>query len=218
MSDYYSVLGVSRGAEATEIRQVYLKLAKENHPDRFADPVEKARADEFFKGLTAAYNTLSSERKRKEYDAEIDKPKFSGPVEIGRDAYARGLEAYEGHDYQAAVELFRTAVHHQPQEGGYQAALGKALGKNPQWARQAIDALEAAVQLEPANGAFHADLARLFHAQGLRLRAKKSAETAQRLLPDDRSVQKLLGAIGDGDTPGSGGEAGGLLGLLRKKP
>jgi curved DNA-binding protein CbpA len=218
MADYYDIIGVPRTATNAEIRQTYLKLAKEKHPDRFADPVEKARADEFFKELTAAYNTLSNEGRRKEYDAEREKPRLTTPEEIARDAYARGLQAYENHDFQSAVDLFRTAAHHQPDQAPYLAALGRALGRNPLWAREAIDVVEKAIAIEPTNAAFHADLARLFRAQGLKLRARKAIEAALRLSPGDRGIQKLHAEICAEDGPGPGGEGGGLMGLLRKKP
>jgi curved DNA-binding protein CbpA len=218
MADYYAIIGVPRTATNAEIRQAYLKMAKERHPDRFADPVEKARADEFFKELTAAYNTLSNDGRRKEYDAEKDKPRLTAPEEIARDAYARGLQSYENHDFQSAVDLFRTAVHHQRDQATYLAALGRALGRNPLWAREAIDVVEKAIAIEPTNAALHADLARLFLAQGLKLRARKAVETALRLNPEDRGIQRLHADICAEDRPGPGGEGGGLMGLLRKKP
>ena len=41
MADYYEVLGVPKSATAGDIRAAYVRLAKERHPDRFRDPVEK---------------------------------------------------------------------------------------------------------------------------------------------------------------------------------
>jgi DnaJ-class molecular chaperone len=117
MADYYVILGVPRTASFSEVREAYMKLAKERHPDRFSDPMEKARADEFFKELTAAYNTLSHENRRKAYDAELEQPRLTAPEDIARDAYARGLQAHEDHEFQLAVDLLRVAVHHQPSAG-----------------------------------------------------------------------------------------------------
>lgn len=218
MQDYYAVLGVARGASPDEIRKAYMRMARDRHPDRFPDPVEKARADELFKELTAAYNTLSNERNRRDYDAQMERPQLTAPEEIAAAAFERGLQAFENADYQQAVDLFRTAAHHQPAEAKYLAALGRTLGKNPRWAREAIDTLEKAIQLEPGNGAFHAEQARLFRAQGLKLRARKAVEAALRLSPGDRGIQKLAAEIAAEEGPGPGGEGGGLMGLLRKKP
>ena len=74
MTDFYEVLGVPKTATAADIRQAYVRLAKEKHPDRFPDPHEKRRADAFFKDLTTAYNTLFNEGSRREYDREHEPP------------------------------------------------------------------------------------------------------------------------------------------------
>lgn len=63
--DYYEVLGVSKTATPDEIKKAYRKLAIENHPDR--NPGDKA-AEDRFKEATEAYEVLSDETKRKNYD------------------------------------------------------------------------------------------------------------------------------------------------------
>ena len=59
--DLYSVLGVNRNAETSEIRTAYKQLAKEHHPDKGGDP-------EKFKELSQAHEVLSDEKRRKMYD------------------------------------------------------------------------------------------------------------------------------------------------------
>ena len=63
--DYYEVLGVSKSASLDEIKKAYRKLAMANHPDK--NPGDKA-AEERFKEATEAYEILSDETKRKNYD------------------------------------------------------------------------------------------------------------------------------------------------------
>ena len=63
--DYYKVLGVSDDAPAKDITKAYRKLARANHPD--THPGDDA-AEERFKEISAAYDVLGDEAKRKEYD------------------------------------------------------------------------------------------------------------------------------------------------------
>ncbi len=63
--DFYAVLGVSKDATAAEIKKKYRKLARELHPDK--NPGDK-ESEERFKGVSEAYDVLSDDARRKEYD------------------------------------------------------------------------------------------------------------------------------------------------------
>src|ERR1700744_2916908 len=63
--DYYKVLGVPKDAPAADIKKAYRKLARQYHPD--ANKGDSA-AEEKFKEISVAYDVLSDEKRRKEYD------------------------------------------------------------------------------------------------------------------------------------------------------
>jgi DnaJ-class molecular chaperone len=68
--DPYQELGVSRQASADEIKRAFRKLAKQLHPDK--NPGDKA-AEERFKRVSAAFDLLGDDEKRKKFDrGEID--------------------------------------------------------------------------------------------------------------------------------------------------
>lgn len=63
--DYYEVLGISRSADAGEIKKAYLKLAKKYHPDCNKDDPESEKK---FKEAAEAYEVLKDEQKKSAYD------------------------------------------------------------------------------------------------------------------------------------------------------
>jgi molecular chaperone DnaJ len=63
--DYYKVLGVSKDASTTDIKKAYRKLARSYHPDANKGD---AASEERFKEISEAYDVLSDDKRRKEYD------------------------------------------------------------------------------------------------------------------------------------------------------
>ena len=63
-ADYYKVLGVDQKASQEDIKKAYRKLARKYHPDTNKD----AGAEERFKQISEAYDTLGDPEKRKKYD------------------------------------------------------------------------------------------------------------------------------------------------------
>lgn len=83
--DLYAILGVAKTATADEIRKAYRKLARQHHPD--LNPGNK-QAEERFKEISLAHDTLSDPERRKLYD------------EFGHEGLAPGFDAARAREYR----------------------------------------------------------------------------------------------------------------------
>jgi molecular chaperone DnaJ len=63
--DYYQILGVTKSADSTAIKKQYRKLARELHPDKTKGD---KKLEDRFKAVSEAYDILSDDKKRREYD------------------------------------------------------------------------------------------------------------------------------------------------------
>lgn len=90
--DYYATLGVSKDASQKETKKAFRKLAREFHPDNNPDD---AVAEARFKEINEAYDTLSDEEERKEYDHVREMGYFVGD-QGGHQQYVRVEDVFGG--------------------------------------------------------------------------------------------------------------------------
>ena len=88
--DHYQVLGISKKATKDEIKRAYRKLARKYHPDRNQDD---PKAEERFKEVQEAYDTLSDPEKRKQYDTGGAFAGFGGRSPFGEGPGGGGFTA-----------------------------------------------------------------------------------------------------------------------------
>ncbi|XP_001950907.1 dnaJ homolog shv [Acyrthosiphon pisum] len=84
-NDYYDILNVPRSAKQNHIKSAFRKMAKQLHPDKNQDDPE---ASEKFSKLRNAYEVLSDERMRKDYDRCGEQCVKKDSMAAGHDPFA----------------------------------------------------------------------------------------------------------------------------------
>jgi len=212
---HYEVLDVGALAEMTEIKKAYHELARRFHPDRYHQSELRAKLESAFARIGRAYETLSDEKLRRDYDGSLtaakDKTKAAEPVKKETPAapasprqpeanraetsFQRGTEALERGQHEDAIRFLAEAATLEPRVGRYRAYYGAALMRNPSLRRTAETELQAALKLEPNNASFHLMLAELYQRIGLRKRAEHEALRALSADPANKSARELLSSL-----------------------
>ena len=194
MTNYYEILGVSRDATEEAIRSRFRALAREAHPDRVTDPSKKAAAEARFQLLTEAVNVLTNAQRRKAHDFDLDKGTGGAafdPAAVAKVYLAKGVKAYREGDLASAFQQFDLAVHHWAKDPKALHYLALVCSRIPGKERRGIEAVEAALRLDPENGAVHREASRLYLQAGMRTKAERHLQEALSRIPEDGEVQKL---------------------------
>src|SRR6266550_7695886 len=203
--NYYEVLGVERSANEQQIRDRFRKLARENHPDRYKGP-DKADAERRFQTLTEAVNILTNPTRKKQHDVEVSTVSKGATVDfaqISKAYMAKGVKAYKENDFRAAYENFDLAAKHNEKDAKAWYHVALAAARIPSMARQALQAIETAAQLEPVNATYLRDAGKIAKAAGLSAKAERYFEQALQWDPQNIEIQSALAELRAGK-----GEAG----------
>jgi Tfp pilus assembly protein PilF len=199
--NYYEVLGVDRSATEAQIRDRFRKLARESHPDRYTGP-DKGEAERRFQTLTEAMNVLTNAQRRKQHDAEISSgPGAKGPTDLTQVAkayMAKGVKAFKENDIRSAYENFDMAVKHNPQDAKAFHYLALTAARMPSMMRQAVTAIETAVQREPMNPLYLKDAGLICKRAGLVAKAERYLEEALQWDRENADVNNALAEIRQG--------------------
>ena len=211
---HYDVLNVGTLAELPEIKKAYHELARRFHPDRFHQSELRAGLESAFARIGRAYETLSDEKLRRDYDKSLaakEQSKTAAPAkketpaasptakqpETNRaeSSFKLGTEALERGQHDDAIRFLAEAATLEPRVARYRAYYGTALMHNPSLRRTAETELQAALKLEPNNASFHLMLAELYQRVGLRKRAEHEALRALSADPANKTAHQLLSSL-----------------------
>jgi curved DNA-binding protein CbpA len=197
--NYYEVLGVDRSASDQQIRDRFRQLARENHPDRYKGN-DKAEAERHFQTLTEAVNVLTNPAKRKQHDSELSGGSNTGTVDFAQIAKAymkKGIDAFKAKDFMGAYENFDLAVKHNQDPKAFHY-LALAAARIPSMTRQAVQAIESAVQRDPVNPAYLKDAGLICKRAGLNAKAERYLDEALKWDRDNLELQSALAELRQG--------------------
>jgi curved DNA-binding protein CbpA len=205
--NYYEILGVERSANDLEIRERFRKLARENHPDRYRGP-DKADAERKFQTLTEAVNVLTNPSKRRQHDDQLTSGVKVGPADftqVAKAYMAKGVKSFKDGDMRSAYENFDMAVKHNPQDAKAFHYLALAASRIPAYTRQAVQAIETAVQREPMNPLYLKDAGMLCKRAGLTAKAERYFEETLKWDASNSDAQAGLAELRESRETGKGG-------------
>lgn len=179
--NFYDLLGVDQGADAARIKESYFNYSKKYHPDRILaapDSTVKLRANEVFAEINRAFETLSNENKKQDYDAQSMRQK-QGLHEDGgnrtrkaRSSYLKANGLFKKKHYYEASSLMEDAIQADPNKASYHLLLGLCHSKLPATKHKAERHLKKAADLEPWNADHMFALGELYKSENLMKKAQ----------------------------------------------
>jgi curved DNA-binding protein CbpA len=217
----YQMLRLEPGANTDSVKESYLMLAKEYHPDRFFDSRYeglKGEITSIFMRVNEAYNVLSNTGRRSEYDRKeihlqagrLEKGEQESDSRVAQQQFRKGMETLKAGDAWTAVESFRWAVQLSPRNALYHSWLGAALTATRKRLHEAEEHCKTAIALDYSNPLFYLHLGQVYKTGKLPQKAKKQFETALKLDPKFRQATDEIKGLGS--SPDDKGFMGKILG------
>ena len=202
--DHYELFNLKNTVAFSEIKDAYYQYAKRFHPDRFgdaSDPELKEKANFVFARINKAFEILSDEDKRREYDMkgykEIqNQDKVSeNLIEKANLFYRKARVLYSHKKFLEAASFLDEAVRNDGGKAPYFLLLGLSQANVPTLRRMAEKNLQKVVEMEPWNAEPLVALGLLFLAEKLDKRAESFFRKALAIDPDHEVALNKLNEL-----------------------
>jgi curved DNA-binding protein CbpA len=174
--DYYSILGVPSNATTKQIRERFLQLARQQHPDRILDG-DKVQAETEFQKITESYNVLHDPERRRLFDQDLamksQSPDVAGTGQAARVYLRRGVDAYKKNHFQEAARNFEQATNEDPDDAQAWHYLARVYGQRTSLLTKGLAASARACELDPMNADYLRLAGELASQAGMTARAIK---------------------------------------------
>lgn len=222
--NYYDVLGIEREKfSLSDLKNRYYALVKLYHPDKFEkyrSPQLSSLLEKISNLINTAYETLKDSSLKGVYDEKLNTRKVvsSGGPEPPLNVEALALEHFNkgralinSQKYAEAVGLLRRAVQLKPENGDYNAYLGYAMSKIPQYKREAEQFFLKAIEVNPMNVSTYLHLGRMYKEANLNVKAVNMFEQALQWDPENKIARQELKEIEESSKSKSRGMFGKLF-------
>jgi curved DNA-binding protein CbpA len=197
--DYYQILNIPEGSSPYQIKLSYFRLSREYHPGCFSKDLPsdiKDKIKDVFGHITKAYDTLSDEKKKQEYDSKRETSPVLDGKELEKKAdikYRQGRTLYNQERYDEALKFLEETVRLKKNKGIYFLMLAMAKSKVPPFHKKAEEDFQKAIKLEPSNPEFCVGLGTYYKEEGFFDKAKKQFKKALEIDPENKIALKELG-------------------------
>jgi len=204
--NHFEVLAVDRGASQLEIKKAYFHLAKLYHPDRHFESEMgdmKEKLDTLFSRIHEAYETLSSQTKRDQYNIDLRSGetnsqagrKKPGADDAAQTQFAEGMKQFSQGNFWGAEEAFEWAARLDPDNAEYVFQRGLALARIPRRGHDAEEHLVKAIEMAPQNIDYHLALGNFYAKSGLKAKALAAYQDALLRDPNSEKVREAVQKI-----------------------
>jgi len=212
---HYEALGIGRNAAPQEIKKAYFTLAKRYHPDRHFNPEMngmKETLEALFTAIHDAYETLSDQAKRDQYDLSLmggaKKPRAAQGAHADQRSdkekavvqFNEGMQQFKTGNFWGADEAFQWAMRLDPGNAEYVFRRGITLSRMPRRAHEAEEEFAKAIKMAPSKIEYYLELGNFFARSGLKAKAMSVYRDALKQNPNSEQVKQAIQKISGPET------------------